>query len=182
MMLSDKDMRERMKKGWQGGKPDGTVCGQGSTMANTAIIRGWLPTIVDKYEIKKICDAGAGDMHWIKHVKWDVDYKPYDLIPRSDEVKKIDITRRMLPKCDAILCRMVLNHLWGDNDDCTRVTMALEKFKKSARYLIATHFVHGGVQRVPQFARLDLTQWLGQPIEQCRDGHEPNCRLAIWEL
>lgn len=182
MMLSDKEMHQRMAKGWRGGKPDGTICGQGSTMANTAVIRKWLPVMVEKYGIETVCDAGAGDMHWIKQVDWDVDYLPFDLIPRSEEVEQIDITNSALPECDAILCRMVLNHLWGDNNDTTRIRLALDLFMQSSSYLIATHFVGGGVQRTPQFARLDLTQWLGEPIELCRDGHEPNCRLALWEL
>ena len=39
-MLTDKAMRKRMR-GWSSGLRDGTVCGAGSTMANTAVIRGW---------------------------------------------------------------------------------------------------------------------------------------------
>ncbi len=176
-MLSDKDMHERMEKGWRGGKPDGTVCGQGSTMENTRHIREWLPKIVDEYDIFSISDAGAGDMHWIKHIAWDVDYRAFDLIPRRPDVQELDITREALPYCDAVLCRMVLNHL-----DDERVDMALKLFRKSARYLLATHFVGGGVQRTRQFMRLDLTKWLGIPLKMCRDGHEDNCQLAIWKL
>ena len=176
-MLSDKEMRDRMKNGWRGGKADGTICGQGSTLENTRSISHWLPMVVQSYPIGSVCDAGAGDLHWIDLVRWDVDYKPFDLIPRSKKVKKLDITTEALPKCDAILCRMVLNHL-----DDERVTMALDLFRQSADYLIATHFVGGGVQRTSQFMRLDLTRWLDEPLEMARDGHEPNCRLAIWEL
>ena len=180
-MLSDKDMRERMNKGWRGGIADGTVCGQGSTLANTAIIREWLPEMVHKYEIQSVADAGAGDLHWTPLIDWNVEYLPFDLIPRSRRVKKHDITRRKLPVTDAILCRMVLNHL-GDGDDYSRVEKALGLFKKSAKYLFATHFIDGGPRRTEQFMRLDLTEWLGEPLEMCRDGHEDNCRLALWRL
>lgn len=176
-MLSDDEMMQRMQSGWRGGLSEGTICGQGSLLQNTAIIRSWLPDVCKRYEITSVCDAGAGDLHWIPRIDWDVDYKPFDLIPRSSEVGKIDITRRKLPNCDAILCRMVLNHL-----DDKRVDMAIKKFRKSGKYLIATHFIGGGVQRISQFMRLDLTEYLGEPIEMSKDGHEDNCRLALWEL
>ena len=176
-MLSHNNMYARMERGWNGGKLDGTVCGQGSTKANTRIISNWLPVICREWDIHSVCDAGAGDMHWIKHVDWDVDYKPFDLIPRSHSIKKLDITKKALPKCDAILCRMVLNHL-----DSKRVDMALKLFRKSAPYLIATHFIGGGIQRTSQFMRLDLTEILGEPLAMSRDGHEDNCRLALWGI
>ena len=168
---------ERMAKGWRGGKPDGTVCGQGSTMANTRSIRAWLPNLVKERNISTVCDAGAGDLHWIRAVNWEVDYYPFDLIPRNEHVAKLDITREKLPECDLILCRMVLNHL-----DDQRIDMALRLFKQSGKFLLATHFVGGGIQRTTQFMRVDLTKWLGEPLEVCPDGHELNCRLALWSL
>lgn len=180
-MLSDKKMRRRMVNGWRGGLHEGTVCGQGSLHENTAKIRHWLPIVCKEYGIESIADAGAGDMHWIKSMVWGVDYYPYDLIPRSHDIEKCDITRAKMRETDAILCRMVLNHLC-DGDDYTRVDMALDNFVQTAKYLFATHFVDGGPHRERQFQRLDLTKWLGQPLEMCRDGHEDNCRLALWKL
>lgn len=166
-----------MAKGWRGGLPDGTVCGQGSTLANTSAIRAWLPGVCERWEINSICDAGAGDLHWIQHVRWDVDYKPFDLIPRHSDVAALDITTENMPPCDAILCRMVLNHL-----DDKRIEMALDRFRQSSALLLATHFEDGGVKRTRQFTRVDLTRWLGEPTESCPDGHEPNCRLGLWVL
>jgi len=175
-MLSDKEMYARMK-GWQGGKGDGTICGRGSTRHCTANIRAWLPDVVERYSIGSVVDAGAGDLHWVKSVKWDVDYMPFDLIPRKPEVKKADITTELLPECDAILCRMVLNHL-----DHARVQMALDNFEDVADYLLATHFAGPQVNKNREFTRMDLTQWLGEPLEMCQDGHEPRCYLALWQL
>ena len=168
-MLSDEDMYNRMKKGWRGGRSNCTDCGQGSTIKNTRIISEWLPDMCKLLDIQSVCDAGAGDLHWIKHLKWDVDFKAFDLIPRHHNVEKLDITREALPKCDAIICRMVLNHL-----DDERIKMALELFRGSAKYLFATQFVQGGAQRTREFTRLDLTKYLGEPIEMCTDGHEDN--------
>jgi hypothetical protein len=179
-MLSDQEMYDRMKNGWRAGYPE-TQCGNGSTMQNTANIRKWIPSIVKQYGIKKICDAGAGDMHWIKHVDLGCNYVPFDLIPRDKSIKQIDITQKALPKCDAILCRMVLNHL-----DDERISMALALFKQSATYLIATQFNGEDLpKRSPQFTRLDLRRApfnLGEPLARIQDAHEAACGLAIWKL
>jgi hypothetical protein len=186
-MLSDEAMLERMARGWRAGQPE-TVCGNGSTLQNTANIRRWLPWRVIRYGIHTLNDAGAGDMHWIRQIDWGdwaVEYRPFDLVPRLPEVKRLDITTETMPKADAILCRMVLNHLVdvkGEERDETRIEMALERFRESATYLFATHFEGPRPQRAPQFARLDLTKWLGEPLDAVQDGHETECRLAVWRL
>jgi hypothetical protein len=176
-MLTDAEMHERMVNGWRAGKPF-TVCGNGSLPAATENIRRWLPQVCARHGITSVCDAGAGDLQWKHGMQWDVDYRPFDLIPRLPEIRAIDITRDPLPTCDAILCRMVLNHL-----DADRITLALNLFKRSAKYLIATQFDGKDLpQRSPQFMRLDLTKWLGPAVEQISDGLEEPCRLALWRL
>ena len=176
-MLSNVQMYDRMKKGWRRGRCDGTVCGQASMLINTQVITKWLPDICERFDIKSVCDAGAGDLHWIKNLMWDVEYKAFDLIPRSPDVELLDITTEALPECDAILCRMVLNHL-----DKDRTMMSINLFRESATYLIATHFVEGSSKQVRAFTRLDLCKYLGEPLEMSTDGHEDNCKLALWEL
>jgi hypothetical protein len=109
-MLSDEDMHERMRKGWRAGLPE-TVCGNGSLRRNSKNSRAALPTWCAKYDLQTICDAGAGDLHFVDDVAWTVNYRAFDLIPRAPMVTKLDITTEDLPECDAILCRMVLNHL-----------------------------------------------------------------------
>lgn len=169
-----------MEKGWRGGLEDGTICGNGSTLANTAKIRAWLPELAERFNFVTINDAGAGDLHWIKRVQWQrpVAYRAFDLIPRTDKVTALDVTRDPMPTCDVILCRMVLNHL-----DPDRIALAIGLFRRRARYLLATQFDGETLpQRSPQFKRCDLRPLLGPPIEVCRDGPEPECRLALWLL
>lgn len=179
-MLSDAEMHERMVRGWRAGNPE-TICGNGSLRKNSMKSRAWLPQIVEKFGIKSVCDAGAGDLHYVKGVDWNVEYRAFDLIPRDPSIEQIDITRKKLPDCDAILCRMVLNHL-----DEERILMALKKFKVSAVYLIATQFDGDKLpQRSPQFTRLDLRHApynLGEPLSRIQDGAESICSLAIWQL
>jgi hypothetical protein len=178
-MLSDEAMHERMVNGWRMGRPF-TVCGNGSTLDNTANIREWLPKVVNQHGITTLNDAGAGDMAWWPYIQWSTPliYRPYDLIPRREIVQQIDITTQAMEPADAILCRMVLNHL-----DHERVAMALDQFRLSATYLIATQFDGESLdQRSPQFMRLDLRNWLGFPIDKMQDGVESNCYLALWRL
>jgi hypothetical protein len=111
---------------------------------------------------------------------WEIKYRAFDLIQWQPEITQLDITRDRLPECDAILSRMVLNHL-----DDERILMALALFRQAARYLIATQFHCGGPRRSVQFTRLDLIQPpfnLGKPLEEVADGVEENCRLALWRL
>lgn len=175
-MLSDAAMRERMLKGWRGGLKDGTICGDSSTIAKTQAVRNWLPVLCDAYGIRSVCDAGAGDLHWIKHVSWTVEYRAFDLIPRSDHVSRLDVTSEQLPVCDLILCRAVLNHL-----DAPRIKMALDLFRQSGKYLLATQF-SGVTKAATEFCRLDLRTLLGDPIDSIADTCGKHSELALWTL
>jgi hypothetical protein len=179
-LLTDQEMHDRMVNGWPMGRPE-TVCGNGSLRRHSEKSRVWLPKVCAEYGIQKVCDAGAGDLWYAKGIDWTVDYRAFDLITRDPSVIERDITRKALPKCDAILCRMVLNHL-----DDERILMALALFRRSAKYLIATQFNGQNLpKRSPQFTRLDLRREpysLGEPLSSVQDGVESTCALALWKL
>lgn len=167
-----------MQRGWRGGLIEGTPCGQSSRKHFARKVMAWLPKVCGDYGIRSVCDAGAGDLHWMRDVDWgDIQYRAFDLVPRHHEVQKLDITSERLPDCDAILCRMVLNHL-----DKSRVGDAIGLFRKAGKYLLATHFAGDSINRNREFTRLDLTEWLGEPLAMSSDGHERNCYLALWSL
>ena len=177
-MLTDDQMMERMINGWRAGKPF-TICGNGSLPENTANILTVLPLWIDKYQFEVVNDAGAGDLQW-RHGRGfgGVTLRNFDLVPRAEGVTRLDITTEIMPLCDLILCRMVLNHL-----DAERIDMALERFRLSGKYLAATQFDGENLpQRSPQFKRLDLRGRLGEPIESTRDGGEDICRLCLWKI
>ncbi len=175
-MMTDEQMHQAMRGWFRTGRYAETVCGSGSRIENTAAVRKTLPEWIEKYRIESLADAGAGDLNWISKIALSCVTRYYDLIVRKPEVAEWDITRTPLPMCDAILCRYVLNHL-----DRERVVMALENFRKSARYLIATQF--DGVFDDPQaFVRWDLTLEpfsMGEHLEKIQDtrGH-----LALWRM
>jgi len=175
-VLTDDEMHERMANGWREGRPF-TVCGNGSLMHATENIRRVLPLWCARYDIESVCDAGAGDLKWREGMRWGIDYTAYDLIPRHPKVERWDITTEPLPQVDLILCRMVLNHIQP------RVPQTLALFKQSATYLAATQYQGDNLpQRSKQFYRLDLRQWLGEPIEAVQDGPESFGQLALWRL
>jgi hypothetical protein len=174
-VLTDQEMRDRMRDGWRMGQPF-TVCGNGSTLEATAAAREWLPGLVERYGIRSVTDAGAGDLAWIHLVRWAIVYRPFDLFPRTPDVKSIDITTEVLPRSDAILCRHVLNHV------AERVPQTLDLFRQSgSRYLIATQY-DAGESLTKQFQRLDLRAWLGAPLESTRDTSDEHQTLALWRI
>lgn len=125
--------RAKFKRGWVGGGKE-TPCGAGSKLKNTEKQREWIPRMVEKYGIDSIADIGAGDLNWVKHIEWDVDYVPYDLIVRDPSVVEFDIVNEVAPEADALLCLWVLNHL--PYEQCEA---ALENLKASgSKYLIMT--------------------------------------------
>ena len=92
----------KYKKGWVGGLPE-TECGSGSMLKNTELQRKWMPEIVKKYGIKTVADIGAGDLNWVKSMSWDVEYTPYDLVPRHPEVQPFNLLEKIPPKVDMIM-------------------------------------------------------------------------------
>jgi hypothetical protein len=125
-----------------------SVSGPGSTLARTAAIRQQLPDIIAALGIASLLDAPCGDCNWMRHTP--VALKRYvgaDIVPaliaenrRRDGGRRrrfivADITRDVLPRCDAVLCRDCLIHL-----SFADIARALHCFCRSgARYLLVTN-------------------------------------------
>ena len=120
-------------RGWSGGLPE-TVCGLGSRLSYTEVQREWLPLAVKKHGIKSIADVGAGDLNWMRHIKFDCQYTAYDLVPRSPDIIKYDILTDEIPEADCIMVLWVINHM-----DDEQAALAVSKILNSkARYLLIT--------------------------------------------
>lgn len=98
------------EQGWRSGLPE-TPCGAGSTLEATTLQRQLLAQWAEEYRFEHVVDVGAGDLNWVRHVRWAVRYEPLDLVPRHPDVRKFDILREVPPKADAVMCLWVLNHL-----------------------------------------------------------------------
>jgi hypothetical protein len=124
-----------------------------------------------RYGITSLNDAGAGDLNWIRLIPWEIDYKAFDLVPRHPDVQEFDIVRETLPRADAILCRMVFNHIGQAGTD-----VAIQRFRESgASYLIANRYKRND----RAFHRVEIG-W--EPLEETRDGPEEECYIGIWKL
>lgn len=126
---------EKYKTGWTGGLPE-TPCGHGSKLKVTKKQRLWIPKLVDDLKVKSISDIGAGDLNWIKTVKFgfDVKYKAYDLVPRHESVNSFNLLTTVAPKSDLLMCLWVLNHFPEREHK-----IGLENLKKSgSKYLLIT--------------------------------------------
>lgn len=172
----------RITGNWGGGDKE-TPCGRGSKLENTNTIRIVLPAWIKKYEIKSLADIGAGDRNWMKHLDLSgIDYRSYDLLPRTPETVQLDVTSEDVPPVDAILCRHVLNHL-----PLEMVVEALGRMKRQAKYLILSTNPDGkhdnGPADIPYFGH--FTEWnldkvgLGPPLEIVEDFRT---KLAIWDV
>jgi hypothetical protein len=176
MIVSKSDRLKKFKEGWPS---DGeTLCGTGSTKARTKHVVNWLPSLVKKYDIKVVNDAGAGDLNWISAVKWDVDYQGYDIYPRHPDVIKLDIANKRMRKCDLIISKMVMVHM-SKEDNIKFIELA----RKTAKYLLATNY-HSPKRKDPDslFHHVNLKDYgLSDPIDKIRDTNNM-CDLALYEL
>lgn len=179
-MLTETDYQAMLDRGWIGGKSDGTLCGSGSTLANTESAREAIIRIVSERRILSVCDAGAGDLHWISKIQWPdgLAYQAFDWVPRAPCVRRLDIRTQTLPRCDLILCRFVLGHM---NPEW--VKSALELFRHAGRYLLATTHPGENPTDAAVFNRWNLAAapfGLGEPMESVKDCKDSD--LALWEL
>ncbi len=127
--------RKEMERKFQNIKWQGHQCGRGSLFENTEKTRSLLEGIIEKYNIKTVSDAGAGDLSWIHSTKWNIEYTAYDIRKWHKDVVVCDITKTVLPKTDLIICRHVLNHIPHELK-----IEAISRFVESdSTYLFMTH-------------------------------------------
>ena len=128
-------------------------CGRGSCFENTKLTRNLLERCIQKYDIKTVSDAGAGDMSWIKTLNWNVEYTGYDIRQWTSDIVLFDVTKDVLPKTDLILCRHVLNHLDGELAEEAR-----NRFEESKSKYILITCSGGGYDHL-------VKKW-GEPLEK----------------
>lgn len=155
---------------WRCGLPE-TVCGRGSKLENTQLIRDYISEVVETYDIQSIADIGCGDQNWIKHVPlpdW-VEYRGYDI---EHTHERFDCVTDKLPKpFDLVLMIFVLNHLHSVEAGVVRALRNV--IASGSKYLLAT---------VWEAYPLPL---LGKPLEEIHlktrpNGHKIN--YALYDL
>lgn len=180
-----------------------SISGPGSSLAETAVIREQLPSLLIRLSARSLLDAACGDLHWIRHVELPVDsYIGVDVVPELIEADRqafddprrqflcLDLARDDLPRVDAILCRDCLVHL-----PFAEAFRILRNFQRSgSRYLLTTSFsdqpfnydIPKGKWRPVNLARSPFA--FPPPLvllnEGCneRGGEYPDKCLGVWEL
>ncbi len=126
-----------------------SISGPGSDLRQTAVIRTYLPILLEKYGVNTILDLPCGDFHWMRHIDLhNVHYIGadivYDLVNKNTkfssekiEFKHLDIIKDNLPKVDLIFSRDCFVHLSFKD-----IFSALSNIEKSGiKYLLTTTFV-----------------------------------------
>ncbi len=188
-----RSMKMAFESGWQSGGAE-TNCGIGSTMAATSRLRRWLPSILNRYSIRSINDAGCGDAQWYSSMNLrNVDYLGVDVVrydswnwnsdSSSQQFKCADICKTVLRKCDLTICRDVLIHLPN-----SMASKALRNMKASSKYLLASSFETAcNSERhieLGEFARLNLEIEpfdLGVPVLKIHEKFRGKY-LGLWQL
>lgn len=123
--------------------------GEGSSLAQTNVIREKIPALLNDLKIKSMIDSPCGDFHWMQEV--DLPVQRYIGIDIVKEIIKhnqdkygtnyrnfleMNIIDDELPCADLILCRDCLVHL-----SFAHSIKAINNFKKSgSKYLLTTTF------------------------------------------
>jgi hypothetical protein len=119
--------------------------GAGSSEAATVAIVRELPSLWKRYGIRSLVDAPCGDCHWMSRIAPGLEsYIGVDIVPgliasnraeySSLAFNRADLTREVLPKADAILCRDCFQHL-----PTRLIFAALKNFRASgARWVFLT--------------------------------------------
>ena len=121
--------------------------GTGSELVSTENVLKELPSLIKKFNIKTVFDAGCGDWNWFKEIDIDFDYLGGDIVkPLIEELQKkhekknikfvnTDVVRDKINKFDLVICRNVLFHL-PEKD----IFKFLSNFVNSgSSYLLTTH-------------------------------------------
>ncbi|MFC8895843.1 class I SAM-dependent methyltransferase [Streptomyces cinereoruber] len=107
------------------GSPE-SVSGPGSELRQTEAVRGALASVLARYPIRTVTDAGCGDVNWIRHVdgfdRLDA-YIGLDVVPDLIELnqkrygsermsfQQADLSRDEIPAADLVLTRDCMVHL-----------------------------------------------------------------------
>jgi hypothetical protein len=126
--------------------------GEGSSLAQTEVIRRELPKLLEELDVTIFIDAPCGDLYWIKETPLNIEkYIGIDIVEtlleknrqqfhddRYREFYCLNIVENILPRADVIFCRDCLVHLHYED-----IKKAISNFKKSeSTYLLTTTFTN----------------------------------------
>lgn len=127
-----------------------SISGTGSTLENTNALREKLPSLISKYNIKRIVDSPCGDFNWFKEIINDleINYEGIDIVEElirknieqyssyNINFKVGNICKDRLPSCDLLIVRDCLFHL--SHKDINEFLLNISDL--DYKYLLTTSF------------------------------------------
>ena len=123
--------------------------GEGATDEQTAHLRGILPALLRRLNVRSLLDLPCGDYGWMRHVPLPVEhYIGADILPILIDANQksfgderhhfvvLDLTSDVPPAADALLCRDCLVHL--SFADTARALANIQR--SNVRFLLTTTF------------------------------------------
>jgi len=183
---------------------NGYECGPGRSAEETSsLLKEWLPPLLEKYDIRTICDLGCGDLFWFSELGFDGEYRGYDEVIRDSAkeraaergwyLQQANIFEDHFEVCDLAIVKDVFIHY----DDKACLTL-LRKIKGKAQYLCAeSHDSHTWPRqathvKVPDGKRYErsanatnLTKVLGpwiEAVEVASAKRFGSKHIAIWDM
>lgn len=173
-----------------------TLSGPGSTISYTRELRMQFPGLLTKWKINSLLDAPCGDFFWMNQTDLNgIMYTGVDVVPELIESNRrkypgikflvADITKDLLPRADAVLCRDCFIHLSN-----RQVQLAIQQFKLSGiRYLIASTYPVDFNEEIPTgyYRPVNMEKApfnLPAPLELIKDYPEGEVEryLGVWDL
>jgi SAM-dependent methyltransferase len=128
-----------------------SVSGRGAELRQTVEVRHAVASVLNRYAIRSVVDAGCGDLNWQRRVPALLHTTHYlgvdvvaDLVARNRERYRgtkarfahLDITQDALPRADLVICRDCMVHLTN-----AQVLAVLRNVAMSGSgYLLATTY------------------------------------------
>jgi hypothetical protein len=177
-----------------------SVSGEGSTLEQTAVIRGALPQLIKDFRIQSMLDIPCGDFNWMKLLDLPIHYIGADVVDEivalnqrrfgkhARSFTKLDLTVDALPKVDLIFCRDCLFHF-----SYKHIFSALNNAKRSGSgYLLTTtntqlkqnkNIVTGEFRRLNlQISPFSLPTPLLLINEKCPNPDKPDKSMGLWRI
>lgn len=172
-------------------------CGIGSTKGNTESLRKFIYEVINDFDIKTVNDAGCGDLYWFTLEDYPVSYTGYDEVIRDSAVSRLrenwilveaDIMETCLCESDLVICKDVLRH-----HDRSGIDAIIENIN-TAKYLLADYddktvigdswhkTVSDGENYSLRGNKVDLREWLGDPIRSVASDEIETKRYGLWRL